>query len=532
MRVLIVDDEMKVCMLIRHLINWEAFDMEIIGMITDGDEALKTIIKEKPDVVITDIRMPGLDGIQLVEQTINHGLNVYFVIVSGYSQFTYAKQAVRLGVEDYLVKPIKKTDLEAVLVKIRNKQLKTSQDQEEKAELKRTLVEVRSQIRNNVMQDIFNSSSSGKDSLDRLRSMYGCELADPYYYLLLFHLYTNNLHASEEELQFALSKIRQFVSQKVDNSISESFYLVQDSAVFLLVNTSRQIDSHLFQTFKYLSVNLPSVQEVFPDSNLTVSISNQFSDLFQSRKKAERLRLLQMCRFFPNKQPIFLEKYLVSSDSTPVDKNYQKQILHAIEIVSIETLERTLDELFEFARQSFDHEGPAFIDTFLRQIIQTFLYGVELHYQHLDCPSFDYFQEGIQTLYRFDSICDWLKEEFFHIIEYYDQTQKDRELKPIRQAKQFIEENFSGSLSLESVSKQIGLNPAYLSSIFKKTTGQSFLEYLTGIRIEHAKNLLIQSEMDINDIAWEVGYSDVKYFSKIFKKSTSLTPMEYRRLYQ
>ena len=111
MKVLIVDDEMKVSQLILHLIHWEDFGLEVIGIANDGQKAYEMICDQKPDIVITDIRMPSLSGIELVEKSLEAVGNIYFVIISGYSQFEYAQQAVKLGVEDYLLKPIKKKEL-------------------------------------------------------------------------------------------------------------------------------------------------------------------------------------------------------------------------------------------------------------------------------------------------------------------------------------------------------------------------------------------------------------------------------------
>ena len=129
LKVLIADDEIKVSELIQCLIDWDKLGMEVIGTVNDGVEAYELILEKHPDIVITDIRMPGMDGIELVEKVLGNvesDRKVFFVIISGYSQFEYAQQAVKLGVEDYLLKPIKKKELEAVLHKILGKYSETA----------------------------------------------------------------------------------------------------------------------------------------------------------------------------------------------------------------------------------------------------------------------------------------------------------------------------------------------------------------------------------------------------------------------
>ena len=142
LKVLIADDEIKVSKLILHLVQWEELGMEVIGTVNDGVEAFELILEKQPDIVITDIRMPGMDGIELVEKAtkeMESSKKVFFVIISGYSQFEYAQQAVKLGVEDYLLKPIKKKELEAVLHKILSKYNATANALEERENLRNHL---------------------------------------------------------------------------------------------------------------------------------------------------------------------------------------------------------------------------------------------------------------------------------------------------------------------------------------------------------------------------------------------------------
>ena len=120
-KVLIADDEVKVIQLIEHLVDWQAFEMEIVGRVNDGEKALETILQQQPDLVVTDIRMPVINGIELVQKAQEAGQNPFFIMISGYSEFEYAQRAVQLGVEDYLLKPLRQKDLEAVLTKIRDK---------------------------------------------------------------------------------------------------------------------------------------------------------------------------------------------------------------------------------------------------------------------------------------------------------------------------------------------------------------------------------------------------------------------------
>ena len=119
LKVLIADDEIKVCRLIQHLVDWDALEMDIIGFANDGKTAYENICEKKPDIVITDIRMPIYDGLELIRRAKETNPEINFIVISGYSQFEYAQQAIKYGVKDYLLKPLKKRELENSLIEIK-----------------------------------------------------------------------------------------------------------------------------------------------------------------------------------------------------------------------------------------------------------------------------------------------------------------------------------------------------------------------------------------------------------------------------
>ena len=171
LKVLIADDEIKVSKLIQCLVQWDELGMEVIGTVNDGVKAYEMILEKQPDIVITDIRMPGMDGIELVEKVLGRvgsDRKVFFVIISGYSQFEYAQQAVKLGVEDYLLKPIKKKELEAVLHKILSKYSATANALEEKENLQNRLQRTQQKIKNSFLSELVDNHRQAILKLDRV----------------------------------------------------------------------------------------------------------------------------------------------------------------------------------------------------------------------------------------------------------------------------------------------------------------------------------------------------------------------------
>ena len=144
------------------------------------------------------------------------------------------------------------------------------------------------------------------------------------------------------------------------------------------------------------------------------------------------------------------------------------------------------------------------------------------------------FQDHVRQYKRmktFEEIFEWIIKGVEEEYRLYMENKKDAVSRPIRDAKQYIYDHFSQNITLEDISGQIGFNPTYFSTLFKKETGKNFLEYVTELRIQKAKNYLIQTDYDIAEIAASVGYGDLKYFSKLFRKNTGLSPSEFRKLY-
>lgn len=534
MRVLIVDDEVKVCQLISHLIHWEDYGMEIIGMVNDGEQAFEVICREKPDIVITDIRMPGLDGIELVER-VSHVLDhVFFVIVSGYSQFEYARQAVKLGVEDYLVKPIRKKDLIAVLEKISGKYTKETKDRSEKEELKTQLVQTKEKVRNNLLQDLLFTRENFFQTaeLTEIRERYGCTFAGSCYRMVLVHLYENTAGTAADEREFALHKIQQILKEQLADVCMEFLCIVHGYEVICLLNMQDAEEQVLSRPLVKITTDMSAIREIFPAARCAVVLGHSMTDLKGCRAYLEKMRMALAERFGHETQEIFKEEQLemkLSSGGVMLSAELRKRLLLESELLHAKGVEDLVDEIRHGLKER--KAGAQEILAVYREITGIFLLAIQNYHKDTDMPRTETYMQGLEVYYSLDAVFTWLKNELVEYIETREQEQKDLESRPIRVAKKYIHEHFRENVSLDTVSGEIGLNPAYFSTVFKKSTGQNFMDYVTSVRMEHAKELLTRSNTDVIDIACEVGYADVKYFSKLFKKHTSLTPTEYRKLY-
>lgn len=216
MKVLIADDEKKVAQLIYKIVDWEQWGLEVIGVVNDGTLAVEMIRTEEPDIVITDIRMPGLNGIDLIRETKKEGKQIYFVIISGYSEFKYAQQALKLGVEDYLLKPVKKKDLAAVLDRIVGKRNGQEADARQKETIQRELLQTREQAGNNFLQALIANRGEGMQMENRIFTG-GC------FRILTARVYTTAMQYEESKEAFLhiLSKVQALLGERLKSGCRE-----------------------------------------------------------------------------------------------------------------------------------------------------------------------------------------------------------------------------------------------------------------------------------------------------------------------
>ena len=284
LKVLIADDEIKVSQLVFHLIHWEELGMEVIGIVNDGVKAYEIIVEKQPDIVITDIRMPGMDGIELVEKTIRElefGKKVFFVIISGYSQFEYAQQAVKLGVEDYLLKPIKKKELGAVLHKILEKHNATANALEEKENLRNHLQMTQQKVKNSFLSELvdnYRQSMLMMDGEDIYRE-FECRFSGKYFTHVVVHLFTNTVMEDNEEYGFLLPKIQKMMRERLEKYCSEWMSIVHDEEVICLFNSAEDRREEFIGQLYRLKVDISNIKALFPGSRVVISVGRTVDQL-------------------------------------------------------------------------------------------------------------------------------------------------------------------------------------------------------------------------------------------------------------
>ncbi len=534
LKVIIADDEIKVCQLIYHLVDWKAMDMEVVAILNDGKKAFDEICERRPDIVITDIRMPNYDGIELIRLVKEILPDTYFIIVSGYSQFEYAKSAIQYGVENYLLKPIKSKELNSTLTKIVEKHRLKLSDSTEKNELKIMLQTSEEKVKKNLLAEILMNPHSNIENQDiaALNKEYCCHFRDGFYAILVIKPFLEVEDQDKNMMSLLLTKILLLAKEKLEVCCKEVITIIWEEQVLCLINTD---DPSLLLVKKQLNkirIDASNLKDIFQNIRVVIGLSKVTDHLPKLDIAMQQAELSVMNRFAQTRESIIEYQDSFLSDVTVsdvIDQNIRNKILSHFEVLDIEGILEEITAL-KNVLESHVRDSKLFYNCYI-EIINIVLYGVKNYMSPYEFPDQSWYRKKFRSFMTIEDIFRWLKQHLKEEFEKYLNEKKIQNSKPIRQAKQYINQNYNKDISLEDVSKLIGFNPAYFSSLFKKETGENFTEYIMKIRIQNAKYLLIQTDKEIAEIASDIGYMDLKYFSKLFKKKTGLNPSEFRKIY-
>ena len=531
MRVLIADDEPRIGILIRTLIDWERLDLELEGIYQDGQTAFEMICEKKPDIVITDIRMPLLSGLDLIRKTKEAGLTqIHFIVVSGYRYFEYAHSALKYGVEDYLLKPIDEEELNKVLIKIC--QAKEQSDQKEmrleKAEQKYE------KSRYFAGRDALSSIFSGKNvSLPVLNEKYGLAL-EPGLYQLLMIVVDETVFDDQNDTRDRMiaERITQCLNHIFAKDCKELLIGQSDSeTVFCLLNYSEGNQDIIRMDQRQLISDLKAEINTFQYRNVTAAVSINGKEIDKVPEFYIQVQRVITRRFWNGTGTLYRADGTENSQKMEFPNDWPEQsaeIRRAAEICDSMKLKNTLNEVFRSLPKTYGWR----INVLVAAIIDIF---TELFGQNCDVFSKEQSDEiqrkcrHTNTIFQIQTL---LTDELSRVLDMVQKASQERERRPVQNAIAYIKEHYSERITLDTVAKENAFNPTYFSEMFKQETGKNFSDYLLSVRIEEAKKMLRNGNMKIYEIAEAVGYKDTKYFSQIFEKTVGMKPNAYRKLYE
>ena len=534
-KVFLVEDEMVIRRGIKNSIDWEKEGYIFCGEASDGELAYPMIIKEKPDILITDIRMPFMDGLELCKLVKKELPNIKILILSGYDEFDYAKEAIRLGVTEYLLKPISSGKLLEAL----NGVSESIRREKEDKDLDRKYMEEMRENTEHEKQKFFEQMIAGNLSMaDALETgkKYEMNLSAGMYNLLLFRFTLGEENRKSGELlgeaEYAIEKLTERLEY-----VFEFQRGVEGWAFLLMADNEEQMSERVKELSKDLEEIMKNYSTIAYFGGIGQPVA-RLRELEESFREAERALA---ARFTMELNRI------ISVEDIRMAQNVDT--LDDIEITSFGEIEKTRTMLEKFLNNGAEDEIDEFVDVYINELPEENLKSVLMRqYIIMDAyivmMSFCEKIEGIEgemqaqseelknsmkTIQTLEEIKNYIRMLLKKIIGVRDTISGRRYSDIIEIAKDQIRKTYmSDEISLNTIAAEVGMSPSYFSSIFSKEMGKTFVEYLTEIRMDRAKELLMCSSMKTSEIGYEVGYKDPHYFSYIFKKTQNCTPKEFR----
>lgn len=534
-KVFLVEDEMVIRRGIKNSIDWEKEGYIFCGEASDGELAYPMIIKEKPDILITDIRMPFMDGLELCKLVKKELPKIKILILSGYDEFDYAKEAIRLGVTEYLLKPISSGKLLEAL----NGVSESIRREKEDKDLVRKYMEEMRENTEHEKQKFFEQMIAGNLSMaDALETgkKYEMNLSAGMYNLLLFRFTLGKENRKSGELlgeaEYAIEKLTERLEY-----VFEFQRGVEGWAFLLMADNEEQMSERVKELSKDLEEIMKNYSTIAYFGGIGQPVA-RLRELEESFREAERALA---ARFTMELNRI------ISVEDIRMAQNVDT--LDDIEITSFGEIEKTRTMLEKFLNNGAEDEIDEFVDVYINELPEENLKSVLMRqYIIMDAyivmMSFCEKIEGIEgemqaqseelknsmkTIQTLEEIKNYIRMLLKKIIGVRDTISGRRYSDIIEIAKDQIRKTYmSDEISLNTIAAEVGMSPSYFSSIFSKEMGKTFVEYLTEIRMDRAKELLMCSSMKTSEIGYEVGYKDPHYFSYIFKKTQNCTPKEFR----
>ena len=503
MRVLLVDDEELTLRYLEKIIDWESLGYSVEGRARNGAEALKQLEEEKWDLLVTDIRMPEMDGLELIEKVRREDKTLKIVVLSAFSDFEYARRSFGFGISGYLLKPIDEGKLVETLHKIRG-------EREEESREKLVREGRRKITRESLLKDIILERRSEEELAARM------ELLD------------NSLELGRFQMLLILIAREGAQDGRIIRGIweeltGESCFLLSQAPGRRILVTEKSAGSVLIGDF------LQALEERL-EGRLFIGVSGDHEGLGELVEAYGELKILASLNFYSRQNRYLLYK-----------KRYR-------EVQNSLDADRERDRLLDEVRQGGAAAGTAHIGTLLERMEEA--YGPRLESLFLFIATLltllrnrlktgdmslmvppvirEVNVDQIRSFRDLEELGAFLKELVIQMVEMPVHPLGGDSSELIRSIKEYISENYQRTFTLDELADDVGRSKNYLCRVFKESTGDRIWEYATAFRMEQAKHLLAFSSLKIGEIARRVGYDNSGYFTRVFKSRDGLSPQAYR----
>ncbi len=536
-RLLVVEDEQMIRNKILQNIDWKASGFIEVFEACDGVEALKIIKQNNIDIVITDIQMPKMNGIELIREIKSLNRRVKTVIITAYAEFEYAKESVKLNVNDYILKPFKSKDLLEIVKRLMEEITRERNERTELENLRKQLRENKKALQDKLFNDLLGNSFIGNihNDLNYLDLFW---LKDKEYFIAVVNIdnFVDLIKEEDEEQKYIcnlslFNLVNKYLSEFCKNQNISSDINMNWSVI------NYKIDQIVIAVYIDMDTFTQALEALIERGrrelgyNLTIGIGNKYQHLTYMHISYKEACSAAMLSHVYGRGIVYR-----FNDLNFGNKVYSKQLHILVD-------NRLYDDIKIGA---YDEIKKDIVDIITQikssklelEAINTIVYNImflscktinELGYNVFEIMGNDFsLHFDVKEISDMVQLEEWFLGFFSKVNEYINLKRSNRNESLIAKVKEYVDNNYVDNITLTSISKSFGISSGYLSVLFSEHTGQNFIDYISNLRIQKAKNLLKSTDMRIYEIADKVGYRDAYYFSAAFKKIVGINPTDYR----
>ncbi len=518
-QVLIADDEAAVRNGLWENVDWKQLNMSVSCSAKDGLEAWEYIKEYKPDIVITDIRMPRMSGLELIKECRSHDMKTMFIILSGYDDFAYAQTAIRYGARAYVLKPLKIEELTAELETLKTELEHTAEEAvSDRPDYRQLQASSKKLFLNQLIHDEFRYESDIRAKLESFPH----RLGGGSYKVIVFSLFAEEVRDCPELIQ----KVREIGAGLLEGHLGEIWVSNPARAVLLLhypeeeEETVRQRLLSCHETFKAGS-----------DCHMAIGVGSREEGLIHASASYKNAMNALSYSLYESGQVLYTESVIHTGSPALSSGNVDTEpLISAIRLGNA-------GEIRDYCRRYFRAllYVPMPPPSYIRGMSIYLVTDVQNALKRQITEKLDFFTEipyvCISRQDTFRQIEEWVTELFLFYGEFLSQYFSNHKDGIIAGAKAYINSHIHQKIPAEEVAAEVNLSPSYFTVYFKAKTGINFRNYVLNMKMEEAKRLLEISPANINEIAWRVGYDDYRSFYRAFKNYTGMTPSRYQATY-
>lgn len=522
-KVIIVDDDFLVRSYLKQLKAWEDEDFLLVGEARDGEEALTLIRDEKPDLILTDITMPVMDGIELIRQIKQDNLVSHIVVLSCHDDFEYVREALKLGADEYVLKNSLSEESLKKLLKTVKDQYQNNQIEKKDEKKKEKLIKLGSQ---SLKVEFFNQLlAGGLTGLEKALKAEEAGIVGRFYHSVVIavsllnwkdHQELDPLWDSQTKADQLQTSYKDILKQMEEGNKGtyECIYLSEGYFCIFLDLSEETSQSMMQEKVALVVSNIEHLNKSIEDYEAVIGISQICTGIESLRKAYLQSREAVKYRFYCKEPVLYYKENRRIMSQVPIEaQQLQKEMAQLIASKQKDKIKESFDKAIELFRDNM-------VDG--KQVIYWFKELDRMANIQRDNKEFNHIYEVRQLMgliLAYEAVC-----QFGQDLKLGEDSSSS-----VQKAVEYIRNHYQEPINLENVADNISLNSAYLSFLFKQETGINFSSFLLSCRLDCAKGLLKTTDKKVKDIASLSGFNDYRYFCKTFKKMLGVRPADYRK---